>query len=412
MDWPALPAPAPSTSTWSLDSDALFRSGSYDVPALPAATGRIAGVTSAGLFTAYDATTGRQVWSTTLPAVAGSEPADDTPLVSALQAPGVNLLAVDRKIASATDPVGNDQIDVVDGDTGRFLWSRTGNRLSAPQLLDARHALFDLTSGSQEHGLDMVDPATGQVRWHNPDVAACSAYVGQVLCDTSDARGIALVDPGTGATRWTTAYPETIQGAASSFRAIVGGQAYLGDGQTSTLTAVDLATGQVRWRHDTGIGLLTQAFPLDSGHVAVAGLRTTPTGSTEQLVAADVATGTTSVLYAGTATDGTNTSNGGVDLIRLGDRHYFVVVDPDGTIHTLDATGRQLASAPSACGGGAASVVGDTVACPSNGVLTLYAVPDLSRRSAIHFDASKVASFHVFGNTCALEESGRLTGLK
>jgi outer membrane protein assembly factor BamB len=258
----------------------------------------------------------------------------------------------------------------------------------------------------------MVDPTTGQVRWHNPNVAACSAYVGHVLCDTTDTHGIALVDPNTGATRWTAPHSETLQGAASSFRAIVGGQAYVGDGQTPALTAVDLATGQVRWHHDTGIDLLTQAFPLDADHVAVAGLHTSPTGSTEQLVSMDAATGATSVLYAGTATNGTNTSNGGVDLVRAGDRQYFVVVDPDGSIRTLDTTGKQLASVPTACGGGAASVVGDTVACPSNGVLTLYAVPGLARRSTIPFDASKVASFHVFGNACVLEESGKLTGLK
>jgi outer membrane protein assembly factor BamB len=194
----------------------LFRSGSYDVPALPAAAGRIAGITPTVQFTAYDAATGRQVWSTTLPALSGSEPSDDSPLVSALQAPRVNLLAIDRKVASATDQVGNDQIDVVDGDTGRFLWSRTGNRLSAPELLDAHHALFDLTDSSQEHGLDMVDPATGQVRSHDPDVTACSAYVGQVLCDTSDTRGVALVDPDTGTTRCGTRGRSSAAGMSTS----------------------------------------------------------------------------------------------------------------------------------------------------------------------------------------------------
>jgi outer membrane protein assembly factor BamB len=409
--WPALPTPSPSKPTWSLDVTALFQSGSYTVPTLPTAPGRVAGVTPAGALAAYDTATGQPAWSTPLPKPAGAPQTGETPLVSSLQTADLNLIAVDRKLNAATDPIGDDQIDVFDGATGRFLWSRTGNRLSAPTVLDAKRLLFDLTNSGSEHGLDEVDAGTGKVLWHNPDVAACSADLGQVLCDSTGAQAAALVDPDTGATRWTVPYSRTLQGSAFSFSAIVGSQVYLGDGQTSTLTAVDVATGRVRWQQDTGISQIAQVFPLDADHVAVAGLRSGVTGSTEQLVSMTIPAGAPTVLSAGAGADGADTSDGGVDLIRTGGKQYFLVIDPDGTAHTLDLTGAQLATAATACGGGFSSVVGDTVACPSNGTLTVYAIPDLSHRSEIQFDNGGSPTLHVIAGTCLLADGNKLTGL-
>jgi outer membrane protein assembly factor BamB len=415
VDWPALPVAAPSKQTWSLDFTSLFQSGSYSVPDTPDPGGRVAGVTPTGELAGYDHT-GTRVWGTPLPALKGTAQPDEKPLVSELQASGLNLLVVNRKITSTADPAGDDQIDVFDGASGQFLWTRTGNRVRAPILLDSRRALLDLTNSRTGDGLDEIDVRTGKVLWHNPNVAVCRAYFGHILCGTSDTKGIALVDPDTGATRWTAPHPLTLKAAALSTEAIVDNTVYLTDGETTQLTAVDLTTGQVRWQHNTDINMISDVLPLDATHVIAAGLvngASGITGATERLVSMNVDTGEEfALLYDSKVDTGSPTPDTSVDLIRVNGTQYYLVEEPDGSLSTRDVKGNQVAAIAKACAGGRHSLAGDTAACTDgNGTLVLYSIPHLARRSSLALDQRGVASLHVVANACMIEAGEKLIGL-
>lgn len=410
VSWPRLPVAAPGRTTWSLNLASTYLSGSYAVPDGPAVPGRIVGVTSAGRLVGYDMR-GHQVWQTALPALQGTVAPDSDTLVDELWAPGLLLFAVDRRIADAGS---DDQIDVFDGTTGRFLWSRVGSQLNAPTVLDAHRLLFDLTDSLHqgERGLDAVDALTGKLLWHNQDVAACAVYTGQVLCTGAGASAAVLLDPDTGATRWTVPYPETPQGALFSDSAIVDGRVYLSDGQSDTLTAIDVTSGHVLWRQHTDITQIDGIEPLDAGHVAVSGLSGGGfAGSNEVIDTIGTANGAISVLYRSTATSLTGTSEGGVQVVTIDGTWYALDVDPDGGAHVLDARGNQVATAANACDS-SPSVVGDTFGCTSDGTLTIYALPDLAHRATLTLPgAGTGASIHVSDGAVLLQNDERVTGL-
>ena len=225
----------------------------------------------------------------------------------------------------------------------------------------------------------------------------------------SGSAAVALVEPATGATSWTTPYPETLKGAAFSTTAVVGDEGYFATGDSGTVTAIDLATGRISWQRDSGIGSVDSIVPLDAGHVAVAGLDNGVEGSTEEVTSMAVATGKATTVYNGTATDGTDTSNGGLTVLRIGGKEYLLIVDPDGGIRTLDPTGRQLASVASDCAE-VPDIVGDTVACGSNDGYTLYAIPSLAQR--VRVPADDASTLSVVAGSCLLLSNGTLTSLK
>lgn len=388
VDWPALPAKPPGN--WSLNLGKLFPASDGDIPDWPNPPGIITGLSPSGQLVAYDVTTGRQAWQATQAPLTTPEQVNDKPEVESVQAAGLHLIAVTRDLAS-----GASQLDLYDATSGQYLYSRSGTGASTPMPLDARHALFDLTDTRSDGGLDEVDARTGTLVWHNPNVAACSVYVGTIVCDTIDAKGIALIDPATGATRWTVPFPESAHGAAFSTSAVVGNEGYFTSGTSSTLTAVNLATGHVDWQRDTGIDSVQSIVPLDANHIAVGGLVSGSSGSTERLVSMAIRDGATGTIYAGTDSNGSDTSNGGLVAIRLGGTQYLALIDPDGSIRTFAANGRQVAVRAADCAT-AADVVGDTLGCDSTNGYTLYALPGLGVRGNI--DAGNDTSISVVGN--------------
>ena len=388
VDWPALPAKPPRN--WTTQLDSLFPNSGGDVPELPYAPGYITGLTSSTELTAVSVTTGKPVWHATLPPLSGQPDPTDKPLVESLELPTVSVIAVTR---------GN-QVDLFDGRTGAYLFGRSGPGVTTPMLLDADHAVFDLTDTPQQ-GIDEVDLRTGKLLWHNGNVAACEVYVGRILCATTDAKNIALVDPVTGNTLWTTSFPETTAGAAYSTTAVVGDEGYFGNGDSSDLTAINLSTGHVDWKQPTGLSIISSILPFDDRHIVVDGLVAGPSGSTEQVVTMALANGARSTVYAGSDTNGSSTSNGGVSAIRAGGREFLVVVDPDGSIRTFGSDGRQLGQVAADCGT-AADIVGDTLGCDSANGYTLYALPGLGVRGT--FDAGGNTSISVVDNVLLSNE--------
>ncbi|HEY4019964.1 MAG TPA: PQQ-binding-like beta-propeller repeat protein [Pseudonocardiaceae bacterium] len=378
-NWPALPENPPGT--WSLKLSTVFPTSDGDVPGRPYPPGLISGLISPTQLVAYGASTGKPVWHATLPPLAAPEKTNDNPLVESLQVPGLDLIAVTRDVAlPGSNPQGS-QLDFYDANSGHYLFSRSGVGVSTPMLLDPDHALFDLTDAGG--GLDEVDPRTGKLLWHNPNVAACSVYVGKILCETSDVKSIALVDPATGATSWTASYPHSTAGAAYSTSAVIGDEGYFTDGSSTKLTAINLSTGHVDWQQDPGIDIIDAITPLGADRIAVAGLVQGPSGSTERLLSMSVRTGASTTIYAGTDTNGSNSSNGGLSAIRVGSTEYLVVIDPDGSIRTFDANGRQIAVLAADCAA-VADVVGDTLGCASTNGYTLYALPGLGVRGSLN----------------------------
>ncbi len=388
VDWPALPATPPGN--WSLNLHQLFPSSDGDVPNWPNPPGILAGLNASAQLVAYRATTGQQAWQVAQAPLTSPEQANDQPIVESVQNAGLHLIAVTRDLAS-----GASQLDLYDATTGRYLYGRSGKGVSTPMLLDDQHALFDLTDTSSDGGLDEVDARTGTLVWHNPGVAACSVYVGKILCDTIDAKSIALLDPATGATKWTVPFQETAQGVAFSTSAVIGDEGYFTNGSSDTLTAINLASGHVDWQRPTGIDSVQSIVPLDASHIAVGGLVHGTSGSTELLVSMAIRDGATSTIYAGTDSDGSDTSNGGLVAIRLGGNEYLALIDPDGSIRTFGSNGHQVAVLAADCAT-FADVVGDTLGCDSTNGYTLYALPGLGVRG--NFDAGNSTSISVVGN--------------
>lgn len=408
VSWPALPATG--KPAWSLDLAKTFLSGSYALPTLPDPAGRIAGVTAAGHLVAYDAN-GHQAWSTPLPALGGAPDPNYSTLVTELQAPGLELFAVNRAIASAAS---NHRIDIFDAATGRYLWSRTGSLLDPPKVIDRNRLLFELTDPSGASSVDVVDARTGAVRWHNPDIYSCEVFPGHLLCDADEATTTTavLVDADTGTVAWHVPFPATAQSALLGFAAIVGGQAYLQNGSDTTLTAVDLATGHIVWRHALDIKEIDGVAPLDAQHVIVSGLSgSADDGWAEELESVSVSTGAATALSTSGSRGSTDAPTGGVTVIVIGGTHYLTAVDPDGTLHVRTASGAPVASAPAACPGITPSVLGDTIGCPNGDTLVLYSVPDLAHRADIPLDGANGTSIHLVGTVGVVEHSETVTGL-
>jgi hypothetical protein len=199
-------------------------------------------------------------------------------------------------------------------------------------------------------------------------------------------------------------FPRTLKGQASGFTGVVDSTVLLTDGVSSLLTAVDLVSGRVRWRVDVGFAHGVQAFPLDATHVAVAGLADGSGGATERLLSLELATGRPATLWSGGGADGESTSDGGVFELRVAGRISFVVVDPDGSIHSLDPAGHQRAKVHAACNYGSPDLVGDTLACSGSGRTSFYALPGLQRRGSV----AAVGGVQVVGGALVLDGDGEL----
>jgi hypothetical protein len=385
---PAYPAAGLAKATWSMSGHTTFTGGDFVSQQRPDSAGRFAGVTRSDTLTGYDTATGREVWHTPLPDLQGTATADGATEFS-VETAGLQLFAVDRKLEPLPgdqDPV---QVDVFDAGTGRFLWTRVGDSVSVEDALDAGHVLVDM-SYSPSGGTDDVDAQTGKVVWHNGDLGACHPYSGALLCLGGPDDDPERIDPATGQVLWTVANPMSVPDEVYAYTGVVGDTVFLGQGKSGTLTAVDLATGAVRWHVDTGLGEIDQVLPLDTGHVVVTGLTAGSLGSVTDADALDLATGAKQNFIIGSGANGQDSTNGGVDAVRLGGTTYFVADDPDGTLHVVDPAGQEVTQAEGACAADESSkfgntdwVLGDTVACQHGDELVLLSVPDLRRRAVI-----------------------------
>ncbi|MFJ9909570.1 PQQ-binding-like beta-propeller repeat protein [Streptomyces sp. NPDC101152] len=142
-----------------------------------------------------------------------------------------------------------------DPSDGGLLWRHSADttRWSTPPVLSG-----GLVQPLPDHGrhLEALDPASGKVRWErNVPEYTLAQPVGRMILLTHADGTVSGLDSASGETKWSRAIPD---GAASAFTSFPGDPlAYVSSvsatGTSTHVTAVDPATGEVRWdAHLTG----------------------------------------------------------------------------------------------------------------------------------------------------------------
>ncbi|MCH0565164.1 serine/threonine-protein kinase [Streptomyces sp. MUM 2J] len=138
----------------------------------------------------------------------------------------------------------------LDPSDGRVLWRhRSGTTYWSTAPVVAGGLVQPLT----DHGsrLEALDPASGGVRreWDVPAYSGIGQVAGMLLLTGTDG-AVRGVDAATGETKWQRPFPEAVPASFSSFPG--DSSAYLttpsADGSSTEVTAVDPATGDVRWK--------------------------------------------------------------------------------------------------------------------------------------------------------------------
>ncbi|GAA4060299.1 serine/threonine-protein kinase [Actinomadura miaoliensis] len=225
--------------------------------------------------TAFDAATGRSLWTQTLR--------------SQTQVPAV--VTTGNVVCMTYSRAGEAGLAGFDAASGRPVWQY---RVDSDVMSNAALAGGVCYFGARDGFVYGVDAATGSLRWQTRTraaVATTPAAAGglvAVVCEDGAVRGL---DAATGKQRWETALGDD---AASRMMmgvptTIAGGTVYVG-GQNGTLYAVDAGTGRLRWKHPVLRTLGNPAtrdflLPSVSGGLAVA------TDNEGRIVALDAASG-------------------------------------------------------------------------------------------------------------------------
>jgi outer membrane protein assembly factor BamB len=222
----------------------------------PVTDGTLAYFTQDGTVFAIQVATGRLVWQWH----GGSG-------VSGMW-PAAGLLTV---LADQTGP--HPVLAGLDTATGQVRWSEPMPGVLGTPLPTTGNGLVLANTG---HSLQTVNLSDGRQRWSVPsatDPAGFGAVSGLVLGTTGGT--LTAYDEHTGRKRWRLAgLPAQASMRVDSGLALVGAAGY-GAGIPTALTAVDPATGKVRWRFDQG----SMATVLAAGPQGIAVATSSPQGA-------------------------------------------------------------------------------------------------------------------------------------
>lgn len=316
-----------------------------------------------GQLAAYSAADGRPLWRQLLPTRSATDVVADS-------AASV-VVAGSSRLTSHAETAGYDMT------TGRRLWAKDGAVYSST-LSDGTV----LTQSAQ--GYLALDPHTGKVRWRDAE-GSCYPTTGQLLC-TLNGTALSLRDQSSGQAVWT------IADNGWDLMAIVHGTLYVNESDVaagrSTLTALDARTGKTRWKVTlNAYSVVSAVAPIDAEHIGVS----TDTVGGRQLLSVDVHNGSHTVFSTGGAADDNSSHEWETGVVEAQGHRFFVLSGPN-TVQVLDAQGNPVAHlghCPSP------SVMGDTVACGGDNVVTLYSVERLAPRSDWH--AEQFLASHLLG---------------
>ncbi|WP_323677506.1 PQQ-binding-like beta-propeller repeat protein [Halorubellus sp. PRR65] len=188
--------------------------------------------TDAGVVRTLDATTGEDVWRTTVDGWPSCQPA----------------------VADGTVYAGvGSTLYAFDAEDGRVVWqSPPDTRVSGVYAVTVHDGVVYVGTGSGEATVYAFDAEDGALQWTNavPGVATTPA-VGEEVVLTSyhevaaDVRRLRGIDASSGETAWEYAFEAG--GRTESAPAVVDGTAYLGV-ESGAIVAVDATDGSERWR--------------------------------------------------------------------------------------------------------------------------------------------------------------------
>lgn len=190
---------------------------------------------------------------------------------------------------------GEGTMHAVDAATGTSRWSNPlGGRLRAAAAIDPSGPSPRLFVGSTNHHLYALDAATGATLWDvdlrgevttAPVLAHGLLYIG-----TRQSSSLLALDPATGERRWR----QIMFGSwVESEPAVVGDVLYIGSSDLRRAAAYDVLTGRLLWRTDVlGWSWGTPIVHADSVFVGAAGIDPYTIRHTGGLLRLDRATGT------------------------------------------------------------------------------------------------------------------------
>ena len=179
-----------------------------------------------GAVVAMDAASGREVWRQTI---------GTSPIHAPAVANGTIVVASDAGDAKALDPA-----------TGAVRWTTHVSDAGIGTPVIAGDLVF-IGAGADSAGSRLVafDLASGAERWHDDRFLAAPAIAGDVAYATGPDGLVSAVDRATGAVRWTGSLDGNLRAPA-----VAGDGVYVSADRLHQVVALDQATGGELWRVD------------------------------------------------------------------------------------------------------------------------------------------------------------------
>ncbi len=218
---------------------------------------------------------------------------------------GASMARVDSRAVYVTQLLGgssaqgptDETLTAFDRRTGAQLWqvhSLRGEVLSGNVLYATSFNAGDSSSTSSPSTLSALDTATGTAIWTKPLVGDASLQLIDMTLYVADQSGVSALDPATGQERWHHDTPGSLSGSTG----IDGDGATLclgyRDQSTAHMIGVDAATGAQRWIQDVPAPTGGYGGSSGSGGGACYARMDQPSTSGSMLRRVDAATGTTS----------------------------------------------------------------------------------------------------------------------
>ncbi len=372
----------PEKQRWIID---LAQFKTYDV-----SEAGIFALTKSGQVKRFDPATGSPTWDMSAPLLAGTAPEKSFDFVKAIQIDNLSLLALTREIETPEDRSIESarQIDMFNAETGEFLWTRVGSNLDAPIKISHDQIAFDLYFARKSEdnslpGFEAVDPLTGEFRWTKKHIYACDTRRNFQVCETEKDGEVVLIDPQNGKQLWSAMLPKEPNDPSSldpgpvRFDVAIGNTLYVSL-RPYSLSALDIATGKIKWTVNPGVGQIRFAYPLDAAHILLGA----ENGANLRLVSIASVDGAEQGFYNGTGGVGTKPRDTELSFVVVQNQSYFVLRNSDGSLRVLDTAGKEVAKAATDCRF-RSELHGDTYFCTEAKGITLFSIPGLQARGLI-----------------------------